>query len=92
MPVPPPLDSARERSWKQALTAISDLASGAVMGAHAERMRLWRIMVIAAGEHAPVDLRAIFARVPSEECFYERAFRSRTGKEALRATRLGMRG
>ena len=40
LPVPAQPDRTRERYWKQTLPTISDLATGAAVGAHAERMRL----------------------------------------------------
>ena len=60
-----------------------------MVGARAERIRLWRITIITADEQAPAGLRAVFACVLSEECFHERALRSLTGKEALHAARDG---
>lgn len=85
LPVPVRLDTAPERYWKQTLPAIYDLASGAAVGAHAERMRLWRIGAIAADPHAPVDVREIFLRILPEERFHERAFRHLAGEAALHA-------
>lgn len=40
LPIPAEPDTARERYWKRTLPIISDLASGAAVGAHAELMRL----------------------------------------------------
>jgi rubrerythrin len=85
LPVPAEPDTAQERYWKKTLPSISDLASGAAVGAHAERMRLWRIQAIAADAQAPADVRAIFARILPEERFHERAFRSLAGEAALHA-------
>jgi len=85
LPVPAELDFARERYWKKTLPHISDLASGAAVGAHAERMRLWRIQAIAHDGQAPADVRAVFARILPEERFHERAFRSLAGEAALQA-------
>ncbi|PSM30873.1 ferritin family protein [Haliangium sp. UPWRP_2] len=85
LPVPVQLDTARERYWKHALPVISDLASGAAVGAHAERMRLWRIRAIAADPQAPADVREVFLRILPEERFHERAFRRLAGEAALRA-------
>lgn len=83
--VPVQLDMTQERYWKQVQPAISDLASGAAVGAHAERMRLWRICVIAADPQAPADVREVFRRILPEERFHERAFRRLAGEAALHA-------
>lgn len=84
IPQPIQLETARERYWRHVLPAISDLASGAAVGAHAERMRLWRIRAIAADSQAPADVRAVFARILPQERFHERAFRRLAGEAALR--------
>ncbi len=84
LPVPVQLETARERYWKQVLPVISDLASGAAVGAHAERMRLWRIRAITADSQAPADVREVFVRILPEERFHERAFRRLAGAAALR--------
>jgi rubrerythrin len=86
LPVPAEPDTARERYWKKMLPIISDLASGAAVGAHAERMRLWRIEAIVSDAQAPADVRAVFTRILPEERFHERAFRSLAGEAALHAT------
>jgi rubrerythrin len=85
LPVPAEPDTARERYWKKTLPIISDRASGAAVGAHAERMRLWRIQAIAADAQAPADVHAVFTRILPEERFHERAFRSLAGEAALHA-------
>lgn len=85
LPVPAELDTTRERYWKKTLPIISDLASGAAVGAHAERMRLWRIQAIVSDVQAQADVCAVFARILPEERFHERAFRSLAGEAALHA-------
>ena len=56
------------------------------MGAHAERMRLWRIEAIVSDAQAPADVRAVFTRIVPEERFNERAFRSLSGEAVRHAT------
>lgn len=75
------------RYWDGPLAAIRDLETGCAVGAHAERMRLERIAVIAGDPEAPQDVRAVFARILPQERFHERAFRSLATDEALAATR-----
>jgi len=71
------------RYWPRVLPQIHDLASGAAVGAHAERMRLERIEEIAADDAAPADVREVFRRILPQERFHERAFREIAGKSAL---------
>jgi hypothetical protein len=82
----PEVRPARERYWGKTLPGIRDLASGAAVGAHAERMRLLRIEVIANDPVAPADVRAVFLRILPQERFHERAFRALAGADALAAT------
>src|SRR5687768_13261912 len=58
--LPTTIATKRERYWPRALAPIHDLATGAAIGAHAERMRLERIEAIAADPDAPADIRAVF--------------------------------
>ena len=83
----PAVQDKAERYWEQPLAAIQDLESGCAVGAHAERMRLERIEVIAADPEAPEDVRAVFRRILPQERFHERAFRALAGATALEATR-----
>ena len=53
----------RARRIHDLLAAIEDLETGCAVGAHAERMRLERIEVIAGDPEAPADIRAVFARI-----------------------------
>ncbi len=75
------------RYWDGPLAAIRDLETGCAVGAHAERMRLERIEVIAGDPEAPADIREVFARILPQERFHERAFRSLASARALEATR-----
>lgn len=84
--LPVTVQEKKERYWPTALAAISDLESGAAVGAHAERMRLSRIAVLAADPAAPADVRAVFQRILPQERFHERAFRSLAGTRALQLT------
>lgn len=81
------LDEHTERYWEQTLEGIESWETGCAVAAHAERMRLERIRVIAADEEAPADIRAVFARILPEEEFHERAFGALTSPEALELTR-----
>ena len=76
-----------ERYWPIVLAGIHDLATGAAVGAHAERMRLARIDEIARDASAPEDIRAVFARILPQERFHARAFASLATPEALARTR-----
>lgn len=84
--VEPRIDEKSSRYWKKTLAGIKDLATGCAVGAHAERMRLERIEVIAGDAEGPADVRAVFGRILPEERFHERAFRSLAGPEAMVAT------
>ncbi len=75
------------RYWARTLPGIHDLETGCAVGAHAERMRLARIEVIAADACAPEDLRDVFTRILREERFHERAFRALATPESLERTR-----
>ena len=83
-----PLESTKaDRYWRRTLPGITDLATGAAVGAHAERMRLERIEVIVADESAPGDVREVFRRILPEERFHARAFAALATPETLEATR-----
>lgn len=79
--------AAEARYWRRTLPGIADLETGCAVGAHAERMRLERIAVIADDASAPADIRAVFAAILPQERFHERAFRSLATPESLEATR-----
>ncbi|MEM9072903.1 MAG: ferritin-like domain-containing protein [Myxococcota bacterium] len=80
------IDDVPSRYWEATLGGITDLETGAAVGAHAEKMRLERIEVIARDTSAPSDIRDVFARILPQERFHERAFRSLSTTAALRAT------
>ena len=75
-----------DRYWRTVLPGVRDLATGAAIGAHAERMRLERIEAIAADVGAPDDIRDVFARILREERFHARAFAALATPEALART------
>ncbi len=75
-----------DRYWRRVLPGIQDLATGAAVGAHAERMRLERIEVIANDSEAPDDIRNVFARILPQERFHARAFAELSTAEALERT------
>ena len=80
------VDDIAERYWPRVERLIHDLATGAAVGAHAERMRLERIETIAGDVDAPADIRAVFARILPDERFHARAFASLAGPRALAET------
>jgi len=75
-----------DRYWRAVLPGLRDLATGAAIGAHAERMRLERIEAIAADPDAPADIRDVFTRVLGQERFHARAFAAMATPEALART------
>lgn len=81
------VEDKADRYWRQVVPGISDLETGAAVGAHAERMRLERIETIAADPAAPADIRAVFAKILPQERFHARAFASLATPEALARTK-----
>lgn len=75
-----------DRYWRRVLPGITDLATGAAVGAHAERMRLERIEAIAADPEAHSDICEVFARILPQEKFHARAFAELATPEALART------
>jgi rubrerythrin len=84
--LPCEVQAKQDRYWREVAPEIADLATGAAVGAHAERMRLARIETIAADPGAPADLRAVFSRILPQEQFHARAFASLSTEAALRRT------
>ncbi len=84
--LPVAIEDKPDRYWRRVLPGITDLATGAAVGAHAERMRLERIETIAGDPDAPADIRAVFARILPEERFHERAFAGLATAESLART------
>lgn len=80
----PRLLPKEERYWNvvlQGTTAGEDLAAAA---AHAEEMRLERILVIAHDPLADGDIREVFLRIEPDERFHAKAFRAMAGEDAMR--------
>jgi hypothetical protein len=75
-----------ERYWPLVLAGITDLATGAAVGAHAEQMRLERIEEIARDPASPDDIRSVFARILPQERFHARAFASLATPDTLART------
>ncbi len=82
----PSVDAKAHRYWPEVIGAVFDLETGAAVGAHAEKMRLERIVAIVNDEAAPPDVRRVFAKILPEERFHERAFRSLSSDAALLRT------
>lgn len=80
------IDDVAERYWPAVTAVVHDLASGAAVGAHAEKMRLERIEAIVADPDAPPDIRRVFAAILPDERFHARAFRQLAGDRALAET------
>ena len=93
--IDPTIEQAEKRYWAEAMTAIEDLDTGTAVAAHAEKMRLERIEVIANDADAPLDVRETFVKILRDELFHERAFREMSSPEAMARTadkhELGMR-
>ncbi len=75
-----------DRYWREVMPGITDLATGAAVGAHAEQMRLERIEAIAADATAPADIRAVFEAILPQERFHARAFAQLATPEAMART------
>jgi rubrerythrin len=82
-----PSKQHKDRYWSKTLAGISDLETGCAVGAHAEKMRLERIEVIACDSEAPSDIREVFQKILPQELFHERAFRELSTREALSQTK-----
>lgn len=72
-----------ERYWAHTLPEITSFESGCAVAAKAEEMRLERIRVIVEDEDAPLDIRAVFAKILPEEQFHAQAFKRMASAEAL---------
>lgn len=71
-----------ERYWDKTLGRITSFDDAAAVAAHAEKMRLERIQVIAGDESAPEDIRDVFAMILIDERWHERAFRKMASEKA----------
>ncbi|MFT3697213.1 MAG: ferritin-like domain-containing protein [Kofleriaceae bacterium] len=84
--LPVEVEAKPDRYWREVVPEVTDLETGAAVGAHAERMRLERIEAIAGDAEAPADIRAVFARILPQEQFHARAFASLATDESLART------
>lgn len=84
--IEPDIKDAEKRYWKETMSDIQTFATGAAVGAHAERMRLERIETIANDASAPADIRETFKRILRDELFHAAAFEQMAGPEALERT------
>ena len=75
-----------DRYWRRVVPEVTNLPTGAAIGAHAETMRLERIEAIASDADAPADVREVFARILPQEQFHARAFTSLATEESLART------
>lgn len=80
-------EEAEKRYWKDVLPGIESFETGSAVAAHAEKMRLERIRVIAGDEDTPDDVRDVFKRILSDEEFHTLAFTVMSSPDALEATR-----
>jgi rubrerythrin len=85
--IKPQVLKKKSRYWEQTLPKDYQslpLKEIAAIGAHAEKMRLARIKVIAHDQSAPEDIRQVFAAILPDEKFHEQAFRALAGSKALK--------
>lgn len=75
-----------ERYWDITLAAVKDLKTAVAVAAHAEKMRLERIRVIANDPKSPQDVRSVFQSILPMEEKHEQVFREMATPEALAAT------
>lgn len=80
------VENQPSRYWESTTDGIADWNTGCVVAAHAEKMRLERIRVIASDPLAPTDVREVFIKILPQEEFHERAFRAFSTGEALLRT------
>ena len=82
--VPEVLDNHEERYWTKTLGNITSFESGAAVAAHAEAMRLERIIVIKNDVTTPFDVRNTFALIANDEVMHAKAFAVMAGDQALK--------
>jgi rubrerythrin len=81
-----PLSEHAERYWAKALT-FRDAIGAFAVAAHAEKMRLERIRVIANDESAPHDIVEVFRKILPDEEAHEEIFRNMTPVAEYEAAR-----
>lgn len=75
------------RYWPQVVSAATlGPKEACAVAAHAEKMRLERLRVIAADTDAPADVRSCFKSILADEEWHERVFRQAAGSDAMAAT------
>jgi len=80
------LPTHEERYWKETMT-FTDAIGAFAVAAHAEKMRLSRIEVIANDVTAPWDIREAFVKILMDEVLHEKIFRELTPKEEYERAR-----
>ena len=83
---PEVIENKHERYWEETLAGIDSWETGCAVAAHAEKMRLDRISVIAADETAPEDIRKVFSKILPDEMWHEESFRVFSTPEAMEKT------
>lgn len=66
----------KERYWDETLPQIESWETGCAVAAHAETMRLERIMVIACDTWTHPDISEVFARILPDELGHVRTFKN----------------
>jgi len=81
--ITPEVLEKEERYWKEVITEdfTSDGNYAAAVAAHAEEMRLERIMVIMEDENADSDIRETFKNIYKDELFHAKGFKLIAGDE-----------
>ncbi len=85
----PQLLMKEERYWDRTLPQIDNFTTGCAVAAHAEKMRLDRIRVIAEDDTGPRDIQGVFQKILPQEIWHEKVFREAAGELAMRATETG---
>lgn len=72
-----------ERYWKEVMTDdfTSDGQYAAAVAAHAEEMRLERIMVIMEDSESPEDIKKVFTQIYKDELFHAKGFKLIAGDD-----------
>lgn len=79
----PEVGYGKDRYWKEVLGPFMSFDDLAAAGAHAERMRLERISLLAADPDIDADIREVFARILPDEQFHAKAFSQMAPLSAL---------
>jgi rubrerythrin len=79
-------ENAEKRYWKAVDLSFTDFVKTMAVAAHAERMRLERIEVIADDVTAPWDVREKFLMILSDEKYHAAFFAGAAGADAIKNT------